>query len=62
MTVEHEPVGVVVIEEQDQFEVGRILGEVVGNLAAQGLIALDASAGVDLLYEDIAIGKIEDTI
>ena len=34
MTVEHEAVGVVVVEEEHQFKVGRILGEVVGNLAA----------------------------
>ena len=29
MTVEHEPVGIVIVQEQDQFEVSRILVEVV---------------------------------
>ena len=44
MTVEQESVGIMIIQELYQLEVFRILGEVVGYLAAQGLIALDAAA------------------
>ena len=47
MTVEHEPIGVVIVEEQDKLKVLRIVGKVVGDLALQGLIAFDASSCMD---------------
>ena len=62
MTVEHKAVGVMVIQEQDKFETLRILGEVVFYLTAQGRIALDAPACMNLFQENVAIGKVQDTI
>ena len=62
MTVEHESIGVVIVEEQDKLKILRIVGKVVGNLALQGLITLDASSCMDFFQKDVAISKIQDTI
>ena len=62
VTVEHKAVGVVVIQEQDQLEIGWILGEMVLNLTAQGLVAPEPPTGMDFLQEDVAIGKVQDTV
>lgn len=62
MTVEQESVGVVIVQEQDQLEIIGILGKVVGYLAAQGLIALDAPTGMDFLEHDVTIGKVQHTV
>ena len=62
MTVEHKPVGVVVVKEQHQFEVGGVLGKVVGYLATQGLVAPDAPTGTDFLQQDVAIGKVQHAV
>ena len=62
MTVEHEPIGVVIVEEQDKLKVLRIVGKVVGDLALQVLIAFDASSCMDFFQEDVAISKIQDAV
>ncbi len=51
-----------IVQEQHQFEVVGILVKVVGYLAAQGLVALDAAPRMDFLQQDVAIGKIKDTV
>ena len=62
MTIEHETVGIVVVEEQHQFEVFWILGEVVSNLALERRVALDAPSCADLLQQDVAIGKVQHAV
>ena len=51
-----------IVQEQHQFEVVGILVKVVGYLAAQGLVALDAAPGIDFLQQNVAIGKVEHSV
>ena len=51
-----------VVQEQHQLEVIRVLGKMLIHLGLQRRVALDAMTGMDFLKQDVAIGKVEHAI
>ena len=51
-----------VVQEQNQLEIGRIFGKVVGNLTLERCIAFYTMTCMDFFQQEVAICKVQNTI